>query len=124
MRQLSHDDIEQMADGQFIPDSRTVSRDVRAQLRLGTLISDPDPQIPRHAKLDLHQRTVEQAWDAIMNLATSGVRDAVIITGASGKLKPLFQSWAQDSVLAPYITSITPINNGSFAVKFRRKKSD
>ncbi len=123
MRKLTDNDIEQMANRQFTPDARAVCRDVRANLKLGQLIPpDPGP-LPKRAVLDLHQKTVEQAWTEIMQLATSGVRDATIITGASGKLKPLFQSWVRDSVLAPYIISANTINNGSFDVKFRLIKS-
>ena len=59
-----------------------------------------------------------------MELATSGVRDATIITGASGILKIKFQQWARDSILAPYIVSWHALNNGSFAVKFRKRRAD
>ena len=64
--------------------------------------------------------TVEQAWGEIMEIATSGAKDAKIITGASGILKIKFQEWVQTSILAPYIVSCIPLNNGSFAVKFRK----
>ncbi|MEE1110891.1 MAG: Smr/MutS family protein, partial [Alphaproteobacteria bacterium] len=73
------------------------------------------------AVLDLHQLTEEQAWTAILDLAKSGTRNATIITGASGILKIKFQQWASDSVLSPYIISFTPINNGSFSVKFKKQ---
>ena len=56
-----------------------------------------------------------------MSLATSGVRDAVIITGASGILHQKFPEWARESLLTPYIVSWSPINNGSFAVKFKKQ---
>jgi hypothetical protein len=72
--------------------------------------------------LDLHQLTEEQAWEQIMTLAQSGTRTANIITGASGILKIKFQQWAKDSILTPYIISFSPINNGSFHVKFKRQK--
>ena len=57
-----------------------------------------------------------------MNLAKSGVRNATIITGASGILRIKFIQWANDSVLSPYINSFKPINNGSFDVKFNKIK--
>lgn len=122
MKRLSDADIEQMAGAEFAPDLRSVNKSVRAQLRLRRLIGDEDAPVPEHAVIDLHQHTEEQAWNKIINLATSGVRTAVIITGASGILKIKFQQWARDSILAPHILSWEPVNNGSFAVRFRRKK--
>ena len=65
-------------------------------------------------------KTIEQSWNEIMELATSGVKNAKIITGASGILRIKFQEWVRDSLLSPYIVSCAPINNGSFAVKFRK----
>lgn len=121
MKQLSDSDIEQMATGEFSPDLRAVNKSVRAHLRLGTLIPPEPPVIPKVAKLDLHTLTEQQAWDSIMELATSGVRDAVIITGASGILHQKFPAWVTESILTPYIISWAPINNGSFSVKFKRQ---
>ncbi|MBD5388685.1 Smr/MutS family protein [bacterium] len=122
MKQLSDADIQKMADAPFAPDTRAVNRSVRRQLRLGQLIPPPAPPVPRVARLDLHRRTEEQAWAAINALATSGVRRAVIITGASGILKIKFQQWVTASTLADRIVSCTPINNGSFDVQFRRPR--
>lgn len=121
MKQLNDDDIKQMISDEFIPDTANVQHSVRKQLHLSTRIPDTNKHIPEHPKLDLHQLTEEQAWDAIMNLAKSGVRNATIITGASGILKIKFQQWANDSLLSPYIISWAPINNGSFAVRFKNK---
>ena len=120
MKQLTDSDIEQMIGGEFIPDDRDTKRSVRRQLHLSTRIPDTDNFIPEHAKLDLHQLTEEQAWTAIMELAQSGVRNATIITGASGILKIKFEQWAKDSLLSPYIISWSPINNGSLAVRFKK----
>lgn len=122
MKHLSDTDIERMIDGEFIPDTRNTQRSVRAQLHLSALMPNDDTYIPEHAILDLHQLTEEQAWNAILELAKSGVRNATIITGASGILKIKFQQWASDSVLSPYIISFTPINNGSFSVKFKKRE--
>lgn len=121
MKQLTDSDIEKMSAGEFTPDFKSVNRSVRAQLRLGRLIPPAPAPLPKCPHLDLHQYTEQQAWDAIMSLAASGVRDAVIITGASGILHRLFPVWATESVLAPYIVSWSPINNGSFAVKFKKQ---
>lgn len=121
MKQLTDLDIEKMADGAFVPDFKRVNRDVRAHLRLGRLIPPDAVPVPRCVRLDLHQKTEQQAWDSIMSLATSGVRDAVIITGASGILHQKFPEWARESLLTPYILSWSPINNGSFAVKFKKQ---
>ena len=120
MKQLTDSDIAQMIVREFIPDDRDTKRSVRRQLHLSTRIPDTDSFIPEHAKLDLHQLTEEQAWTAIMELAQSGVRNATIITGASGILKVKFKQWANDSLLSPYIISWSPINNGSFAVRFKK----
>lgn len=121
MKRLTDTDIEQMGNQIFTPD-KNVKNSVRAQLHLSTRIPEPISQPKKHAKLDLHTLTEEQAWDAIMNLAKSGTRNATIITGASGILKIKFQQWATDSLLSPYIISFAPINNGSFDVKFRKLK--
>ncbi len=123
MKQLSNADIEQMIGTEYVPDARAVNRAVRAQLKLGTLIPDSDVPAPRCARVDLHNHTIEQAWDKIMNLATSGVRDAVIITGASGVLRQTFPQWAENSILTPFIVSYAPINNGSFSVKFKKQNN-
>lgn len=112
-----------MIGDEYRPDERAVCRAVRAKLCLGDLIPRT-PNIPEHVKLDLHRMTEEQAWDAIMDVAKSGTRTAHIITGASGILRQKFPQWATDSLLSPYILSFTPINNGSFSVKFKKKKSD
>lgn len=122
MKHLSDTDIAHMIDGEFIPDTRNTQRSVRAQLHLSALMPNDDTYIPEHAILDLHQLTEEQAWNAILELAKSGVRNATIITGASGILKIKFQQWASDSVLSPYIISFAPINNGSFSVKFKKRE--
>lgn len=122
MKHLSDTDIARMIDGEFIPDTRNTQRSVRAQLHLSALMPNNDTYIPEHAILDLHQLTEEQAWNAILELAKSGVRNATIITGASGILKIKFQQWASDSVLSPYIISFAPINNGSFSVKFKKRE--
>lgn len=124
MKHLTESDISQMTTGDFSPDARAVVKSVRAALRLGQLIPDAPGPCPKYARLDLHQMTEEQAWHAIMNLATSGVRRAQIITGASGILHQKFPQWARESVLSPYIMEFTPINNGSFDVHFRRTKNN
>ena len=121
MKQLTDTDIAQMIGDEVPHDDTQTRRSVRAELRLSQRIPKSPPPIPDHAKLDLHQLTEEQAWDAIMALATSGIRNATIITGASGILKIKFQQWAKKSILAPYIISWSPINNGSFSVRFKKQ---
>ncbi len=123
MKRLSDSDIERMADGEFSPNHDIVRRGVRAELKLSELIPAKTESLPKHVVLDLHHKTEEQAWNEIMRLATSGVRNATIITGASGILKIKFQQWTQESLLSPYIISVSPLNNGSFAVKFKRIKN-
>ena len=120
MKQLTDDDILEMTASEFIPDDVTTRRAVRTDLHLSTRIPPTPAPLPHIAHLDLHRHTEEQAWEKIMTLATSGIRDAVIITGASGILKIKFQQWTQESILSPYIIEWHPLNNGSFAVKFRR----
>ena len=124
MKHLTESDISQMGVREFSPDARAVVKSVRARLKLGQLIPDAPTDVPTYARLDLHQMTEEQAWRAIMDLATSGVRRAQIITGASGILHKKFPVWARESVLTPYIMEFSPINNGSFDVRFYRKKSE
>ena len=119
MRKLTDQDIAEMVGAEFTPDDGDTQRKVRAELHLSQRIPHPT-QTPPHVTLDLHMHTIEQAWGKIMDLAKSGVKDATIITGASGILKIKFQEWVRDSILSPYIVSCNPINNGSFAVKFRK----
>lgn len=119
MRELTDQDIADMIGADFTPDNDETRRRVRAELKLSTRIPKPE-QVPSHATLDLHMHTIEQAWGEIMELAISGTREATIITGASGILKIKFQDWVHESILSPYIISCKPLNNGSFAVKFRK----
>jgi DNA-nicking Smr family endonuclease len=123
MKHLTDTDIENMIGAEFIASNDATRRSVRRELHLSTRIPIQTPT-PKHATLDLHQLTEEQAWHAIMELATSGSRTATIITGASGILKQKFPQWATNSILTPYIISFSPINNGSFSVKFKRQNSD
>ena len=119
MRNLTDQDIADMICADFFPDNNDVRRRVRTELHLSTRIPMP-VHVPESATLDLHMKTIEQSWNEIMELATSGVKNAKIITGASGILRIKFQEWVRDSLLSPYIVSCAPINNGSFAVKFRK----
>ena len=119
MRNLSDQDIADMIGAPFAPDDGATRKQVRSELKLSKRIPKP-VQVPSHTVLDLHMHTIEQAWSEIMEIAKSGTKSATIITGASGILKIKFQDWVRDSVLSPYIVSCTPLNNGSFAVKFRK----
>lgn len=119
MRRLTDKDIAEMIGADFTPDDNETRKRVRGELQLSRRIPKPAP-VPSHVILDLHMHTIEQAWDEIMSIAKSGTKDATIITGASGILKIKFQDWVRDSILTPYIISCTPLNNGSFAVRFRR----
>lgn len=123
MKQLTDQDIAGMINETFAPDDIETRRAVRSALHLSTRIPHTRHTPPIHATLDLHQMTEEESWNAIMDLAQSGTRTATIITGASGILKIKFQQWARDSLLAPYIVSFSPINNGSFSVKFKKKNN-
>lgn len=122
MKQLTDKDIAEMIGTDFTPDDTNTRHSVRTELHLSQRIPHTPITPPQHATLDLHQFTEEQAWTAIMELAQSGTRTANIITGASGILKIKFQQWAHDSILSPYIISFKPINNGSFAVKFKKQE--
>ncbi|MBQ7185320.1 MAG: hypothetical protein IJR92_00740 [Alphaproteobacteria bacterium] len=123
MRQLSDSDIAEMIGMDFAPDNDATRRNVRSELHLSTRIP-PQQKIQTHVNLDLHMHTIEQSWNEIMELATSGTKTATIITGASGILKIKFQQWVRDSLLTPYISSCTPLNNGSFAVTFAKLKTE
>ena len=120
MRELNDKDIADMIGAEFTPDA-AVRNTVRSELHLSTRIP-PRVHVPEHSTLDLHMHTIEQAWNEIMDLAVSGTKTATIITGASGILKIKFQQWVRDSILSPHIVSCEPLNNGSFAVKFRQLK--
>lgn len=120
MKQLTDRDIMEMIGEQFTPNDTDTRHIIRRELQLSRRIPHAPPAPQKHATLDLHQLTEEQAWAAIMDLAQSGTRTATIITGASGILKIKFQQWARDSILSPHIVSFSPINNGSFSVKFKK----
>lgn len=119
MRQLSDKDIDEMVGDAITLDDGAVRSAVRHELQLSKKIPSTR-HINNNITIDLHQHTEQEAWDMIMDAATSGARNAVIITGASGILKIKFQQWAQDSLLSPYIIEWAPINNGSFSVKFKK----
>ena len=119
MKQLTDEDIAKMVGANFTPDSSAIRNQVRSELHLSSRIPKPTV-IPEHATLDLHMHTIEQSWNEILELATSGTKTATIITGASGILKIKFQDWVRDSLLTPYIVSCKPLNNGSFSVQFRK----
>ena len=123
MKQLTDNDIVQMIGAEYTPDDAATKRAVRAELKLSQRIFQDVPT-PKHIVIDLHMKTIEQAWDEIMSGAQSGATSANIITGASGVLRQKFPQWAQDSVLAPYIVDFRPINNGSFFVRFHHKNHD
>ncbi|MBO4480677.1 MAG: Smr/MutS family protein [Alphaproteobacteria bacterium] len=119
MRNLTDQDIAEMIGATFVLDDSTTRKRVRAELKLSQRIPK-SVNLPLHITLDLHMHTIEQAWTEIMEIAKSGTKTATIITGASGILKIKFQEWISESILSPYIVSCRPINNGSFAVKFRK----
>ena len=121
MKQLSDDDILQMAGVKYTPDDTTTKRAVRSELKLSKRIPTAPQPTPEHVVIDLHKKTVEQAWNEIMAVAQSGAKSANIITGASGVLRKTFPQWARESVLSPYIIDFHPINNGSFHVRFHHK---
>lgn len=123
MKQLNDKDIANMIGEDFVADENSVRKSVRQSLHLSTRI--PKPKIsPKHATIDFHQHTEEEAWNMLVEVAESGAQSATVITGASGILKIKFQQWAKTSIISPRILSVTPINNGSFSVKFHRIKNN
>ena len=122
MKQLSDKDIANMIGEDFTVDENSVKKSVRQSLHLSKRIPKTSAIIPTHATIDFHNHTEEEAWKMLEQVATSGTRSATVITGASGILKTKFQQWATESILSPYIISFTPLNNGSFEVKFRKQK--
>ena len=123
MKQLTDKDITDMIGGdEFKIDNVAVKKSVRQSLHLSTRIPKTDDIVPEHVTIDFHNHTEEEAWNMLEHVATSGTHNATIITGASGILKTKFQQWATDSIISPRIISITPINNGSFTVRFHKKQ--
>ena len=123
MKQLNDNDIANMIGEDFLPDNETAKKSVRSELHLSTRIPKTTDEIPNHITIDFHQHTEEESWQMLEQIATSGIRTATVITGASGILKTKFQQWATESILSPYIISFEPINNGSFSVRFRKTKN-
>ena len=120
MKQLTDNDIADMVNGEIHTDDKKTKSSVLRELRLSQKIPQPHT-VPEHITIDFHQRTEQESWDMIMDVAQSGVRTATVITGASGILKIKFQQWARDSLITPYIVEWKPINNGSFSVKFKKQ---
>lgn len=120
MRQLTDDDLIKMDRGDFNPDDRAVKKQIRDTLKLSQLIPHAPVPVPKNARLDLHQKTEEQAWDAINILLRSGTRNAQVITGASGILKVKFMDWITNGTLADKIVSWKLINNGCYEIKIKR----
>lgn len=122
MRQLNDADIANMVGVEFIPDDNATKKSIRKDLHLSTRIPTPPAPMPEHVTIDFHNHTEQEAWDMLTQIAASSARSATVITGASGILKTKFQQWATESIISPHIISFAPLNNGSFHVKFHRKK--
>ncbi len=119
MKQLSDSDIQNMIGDDINMPAIDTMREIRARLHTKRRIPENAP-VPEHIIIDFHNHTEQEAWDMLAQLATSGTRSATVITGASGILKPKFQQWVRDSIISKYFISCTPINNGSFAVRFKK----
>lgn len=122
MKQLNDSDIANMVGIDFVPDDIATKKAVRQSLHLSTRIPKPDAPAPKHAVIDFHNHTEQEAWNMLAQIAASDTRSATVITGASGILKTKFQQWATESIISPHIMSFVPLNNGSFHVKFYKKK--
>lgn len=122
MKQLTDKDITEMIGEDFVADENSIKKSVRQSLRLSTRIPESPQPTPQHVTIDFHQHTEEEAWSMLVDVATSGAQSATVITGASGILKQKFPQWMKESIISPHIISFEPINNGSFLVKFHRKK--
>ena len=122
MKQLNDSDIANMVGDDFVPDDIATKKSVRNELHLSKRIPKPNTHVPEHITIDFHNHTEEEAWQMLAQVAASGAPTATVITGASGILKHKFQQWATDSIISPAIVSFRPINNGSFSVKFHKKK--
>lgn len=120
MKQLNDSDIAKMIGDDFKPDDIATKKQVRQSLHLSTKIPKEPPLTPEHTTIDFHNHTEEESWEMLEHIAMSGIRNATVITGASGILKIKFQQWVKESIISPYILSVKPINNGSFAVKFHK----
>lgn len=122
MKKLEDSDLSKMIDVEFIPDDKTVAKQVRSKLKLRTLIPEPEQPVPEFINLDLHGKTEDQSWEEINNLIKSGTRRARIITGASGILKIKFVQWITTGILSKHISSWKVINNGSYEITLKRNQ--
>ena len=66
MKQLSDDDILQMIGNECVHDNAAVKRAVRNELKLSKRIPAQIAPTPEHVILDLHMKTIEQAWESII----------------------------------------------------------
>lgn len=120
MKQLTDFDLEKMFGGEFVPDNAVVKKQVRHELKLSQLIPEQPKPVPKKIILDLHQKTEEQAWQEINDLIKSGVRNATVITGASGILKEKFKKWITTGTLAQYVYFWELVNNGCYEIKIKK----
>lgn len=120
MKQLTDEDINNMigVTNESLQD-KLVRQSVREQLHINSRFPKQET-VTQTDTIDFHNHTEEESWQMLMDLATSGIKEATVITGASGILKPKFQQWATNSILSPYIESFIALNNGSFKVKFKK----
>ena len=124
MKQLNDADIAKMVGEEFIPDDIATKKSVRSALHLSTRIPKKEDSVADYATIDFHNHTEQEAWDMLVHIASSDIRHATVITGASGILKTKFQQWATESIISPRIMSFEPLNNGSFTVKFYKRKEN
>lgn len=124
MKQLNDADIAKMVGEEFIPDDIATKKSVRSALHLSTRIPKPEAPIGDSVTIDFHNHTEQEAWNMLVHIASSDIRHATVITGASGILKTKFQQWATESIISPRIMSFEPLNNGSFKVKFYKRKEN
>lgn len=124
MKQLNDADIAKMVGEEFTPDDIATKKSVRSALHLSTRIPKPEASIGDSATIDFHNHTEQEAWNMLVHIASSDIRHATVITGASGILKTKFQQWATESIISPRIMSFEPLNNGSFKVKFYKRKEN
>ena len=123
MKHLSDSDIANMIGEDLRIDDNETIKSVRRSLQLSKRIPKPIKTTPEHTTIDFHQHTEQESWNMLVQVAESETRSATVITGASGILKQKFPQWMTESIISPYIVSFKPLNNGSFFVKFHRKKN-
>ena len=81
-------------------------------------------QVSKQKSLDLHGLTLQKAFEATAGFLErsqkNGLKNVIIITGASGQIKREFEAWMTLPKFKKLVQYYNPKNSGSYEVKLRK----